>query len=259
MRGFCPPDGFRGSTTIEAFLVNQTTGAVTQWPSGRSVAGTAEMLALTRTIVARAKARVLSEREAECLAREAVKDSLVPPDAAPIIEKKGREGMEILFLAHIAQPQPAAKDEWHISVDTRSLTISADGERIDSSAADALMDRIRIMREPPSLSLSQTIELARHVPRILARIETTCSAIVAADYGTANKRFVTIEAGCQPLPRGSIVVGIIDVLTGAITEPRTNKVLNTPETIQLGGEFLSRAKQRQAGAEKEIEKVCAAK
>ncbi len=198
MRGFCPPDGFHGSTTIKTFQVNQLTGAVTEWPSGRPVAG-AEAVALARTLATRAKARVLSEHEAECLAREAVNDSLIPRDAKPVIEKKGREGMAILFLVRVGQPQPDAKDEWHVSVDTRSLTIFADGERIDSSRADAMTGRMRTIRELPSLSLFETIELARRVPSILTRTEKTCSAIMAADYGTANKRFLTVEDGCQPL------------------------------------------------------------
>jgi hypothetical protein len=259
MRGFCPPDGFHGSTTIEAFQVNRFSGVVTEWPSGHSVAGPSETAALTRTLVAGARARILSEHEAECLAREAVRDSLIPREAEPMIEKKGREGMEILFLVRVAQPQPAIKGEWRVSVDTGSLAIFADGERIDASTADAVMDRMRTMREPLSISLPETIELARRVPSILSRIEATCSAVVAAEYGTANKRFVTLEDGCQPPPRSLIVLGIIDTLTGAITQPGTDKVLTTPETTQLAGEFLSRAGQRRAVAAKEIEKVCAGK
>jgi hypothetical protein len=259
MRGFCPPDEFRGSTTIETFQVNQSTGVVTEWPSGHTVAGAAETLALARTLVTRAKARVLSEHEAECLVREAIEDSLIPPDTEPLIEKRGRDGTKFLFFVRVAHPNRAAKNEWHVSVDAGSPTILADGERVESSRADALLDRMRIVRETPSIPLPEAIELARRAPAIRARIEKTCSAIVAADYGTANKRFVTVEDGCRPLPRGSVVIGIIDTATGVITEPGTNKALNTAETTQLAGEFLSRARQRRAAAEREIEKACPAK
>jgi hypothetical protein len=258
MRGLCPPVEFHGSTMIGNFQVNQSTGVVTEWPSGHSVAGTAETLVLTRTLVAQARARALSEHEAECLAREAVQDSLIPRDTGSIIERKGREGADFLFLARVA-PQRAANEEWHVLVDSRSLMIFADGKRIDSSRADVLADRIRIIRESPSLSLQETIELARQVPRILRRIETACSAVVAADYGNADRRFVTIKDGCQTLPGNSISVGAVDVSTGVITEPGTNGALSTPETIHLAGEFLSRARQRLAAAEKEIEKDCSAK
>jgi hypothetical protein len=244
---------------IETFQVNQSTGVVKEWPSGHSVAGTAETVVLARTLVTRAKARLLSEHEAECLVREAAKDSFIPPDAEPVIEKKGREGREFLFFVRVAKPNPAAKNEWNVSVDGGSLTILADGERVESSRADALLDRMRIVREALSVPLPEAIELARRAPAIRTRIEKTCSAIVAADYGTANKRFVTVEDGCRPLPRGSVVIGVVDTLTGVITEPGTNKVLSTAETAQLAGEFLSRARQRRAAAEREIDEACPAK
>jgi len=257
LKGFCPPDGFGGSTTIGAFVVDRSTGATTVWTSGEPVSEPPDMKALVSALVTQARARVLSEREAECLARQAVKGGVDPGEPLSVTRTSGGENRWLQFLAKYRLVKPGVAAAWNILVDTSSLVVleGANGPSIHNSEIDELLTRMRTIRRSPSLSALEAIEVAVRVPSILARISAKCP-LLSADFGTANRRFVAVEDTCESYPRGFAVLGAVDLLTGAVTDPRTRKMLDTPQSIALAQGLLRQASKRQSAAKTEIERLC---
>jgi hypothetical protein len=258
VRGFCPPEGFAGSMLIDNFEVDRSTGAVTLWGSGQPIAEPTVTTDLARALVERARGRVLSQREAECVAREAAGGESGPATPPTVVRIGRNTGYEMWFSTQYPLTKPRATAAGLISVDTSSLAVleGGNGQRIHSPRVDELLSRMRAVRESPSLSVAETIEVAARVPSIAARISSECSPQLSADFGTAHGRFVEVQNTCEPYPRISHVVGAVDFLTGAVTDPRTHKALDTPESVELAQTLLERAKGRQIAAKAEVERAC---
>jgi hypothetical protein len=121
VRGFCPPAGFAGSTTVGNFVVDRSTGAVAGWASGQPVSEPPAMKALATALVAQAVARVLSEREAQCLAREAARGEVGPGELLSVTRGAGTTDHELEFVARYRIVEPAVATAWNIWVDASSV------------------------------------------------------------------------------------------------------------------------------------------
>jgi|SRR5580658_8782583 hypothetical protein len=257
VRGFCPPDGSAGSTTVGNFAVDRSTGAVSGWAAGQPVSEPPEMESLAAALAARARSRVLSQREAQCLARQAVRGAAGPGEPLSVNPGTGVADREAEFIAKYRTVQPALPTAWNIWVDTSSILVleNANGPSIHSLEIDELVSRMRAVRRSPSLSTLEAIDVAVQVPGILARIPDKCP-LLSADFGTASGRFIAVEDTCQSYPRAFRVLAAVDLLTGAVTDPRTRKTLDTPQSIALARRLLQQASERQAAAKTEIERLC---
>jgi hypothetical protein len=242
---------------IGNFTVDRLTGAVTYWNSAKPISEPPEMNALARKLVAKASARMLSQREAECVARQAGKAEWGPSEPMSVARADQGTGHSIRFVIRHPLVKLGATAESNVTVDTSALAVleAANGPEIHSSQVDELLSRMRAVRAAPSLSIAEAIEVAIRVPSIVAQGSTKCS-LLAAGFGTATKRFVTVEDTCKDYPRSVLVIGAVDVRTGAVTEPRTQRVLDTPESIALARELLRRAGERQAATITEIDDTC---
>jgi hypothetical protein len=258
VKGFCPPDGFAGSTTIGNFEVDRSTGAVTVWPSGQPIAEPKETAGLARTLVAQARDREISEWEAECLARLAARGESALADPLTVVRVNRNTEHEMVFSIRYPLAKPRSTAVRFISVDTSSFAVMdvGRGQGIHFRRVDELLSRLLEARESPSLSAAETIEVASAVPSIATQISSECSPQLSSDFGTSHIRFVEVQNACDPYPRASRVVAAVDSLTGVVTEPRTRKVLDTPESVGLVQILLARAKERQAAAKLEIEHIC---
>jgi len=114
-------------------------------------------------------------------------------------------------------------------------------------------------RDEPELTSLQTLEVAMKVPSVAALFSEDCPPLLSADHGTARRRFVTAEKSCEQLPRDARLVAEVDVRTGSVTDPRTQKVLDSPESIALAQAMLAATRQRKAAAAADIERSCQAK
>jgi hypothetical protein len=214
------------------------------------------MMALARRLVVQARARALSQEEAACVARQAARDEWGPDVPSSVVRNDPPGGPEILFVARHALVATGATAEWNVSVDTSSpAVLEVNGRTIDSTGVAALLSRMRAVRASPSLSGAEALAVAVRVPSIVARISAKCS-LLSADFGTANRRFISLEDTCKEHPRELQVVGAVNVRTGAVTDPRTQKALDTPESVHLARELLHRAEARRAEVMAEIDRAC---
>lgn len=79
---------------------------------------------------------------------------------------------------------------------------------------------------------------------------------LSADFGTACRRFVSVEDTCKPYPRDVDVVAAVNILTGAVTDPRNQKSLDTAESLALAKGLLRRSVERRDAAATEIDSIC---
>jgi hypothetical protein len=246
---------------IGNFLIDRSSGAVET--SGSGVSGEAisepqEMKALARALVARAKFRVLSGEEAECLVRQTFSDSV--SSHGPLLINRvptGPDEMSV-FVSVYRLSESTLATEWHLAVDTSSIAVleSPNGPAIHSPGLDELLSRMRMVRRSPSLSTLEAIEVAVQVPSVLARTSAKCSKLSADEFGTAHDRFVVVEDTCESYPREFRVLAAVDVLNGTVKDPRTRKILDTPGSIALARKFLRAASERQAAATREVDATC---
>lgn len=249
MRGRCPPPNFAGSMLIGNFTVDRRTGVVSaayELPVSR---------ALAVSLLAHVRNRVLTQREAECLAKQAARDEL-NSDTPVSAQTNQTDDPKPMFTVTRQMAGPARATELFIEVDTRSMAVlTGDDSEIHSPGVDKLVSQMRAIREAPSLTVAQAIEIAMQAPAIAARTSAKCSSL-SADLGTSSRRFVDIENTCENSPREILAVAAVDIQTGAVTEPRTGKAMDTPESRKLAWELLSKAEERQSATRKQIEDAC---
>lgn len=260
-KAFCvpEPEGFVGSTTIGNYAIDRVTGGLIEWASGHPASEPLEVQPIARSLAAKAKARTLSHAEAQCVARQAARDEVGLSSSLVVTQQKNKDrGSEVGFEIQSPLDSLHATAVWVIAVDVGWPTVleGLNGPRMNSTRVDELLFQMRTARTSPSLSAVEAMEIAVKVPSIAARLSGTCSKLLAADFGTSTKRFVTVEDTCQAYPRAAALIASVDILTGAVTEPKTQKVLDSPESIGLAQELLRRARERQQTAKAEIERAC---
>jgi hypothetical protein len=256
LRGFCPPEGLAGSTTISNLAIDRVTGHLINWASGRLEIEPPELQALARALTREAKTRALSKSEAECVAMQAVRDQPIPGAGLSItwIDRNAADTIHLRIEQRLDELR--ATVAWDLLVNTRyPAVLDSDYRRVNSSRADALLSQMQAARALPSLSPLDAIEVAAQVPSVAALLQGSCSRL-AADYGTSQSRFITTENTCQTYPRSVSVVATVNVFTGAVTNPKTLKKLDSAESARLAEERLRRAGARRAAAKAEIEHTC---
>jgi hypothetical protein len=257
LRGFCPDGQPTGSTTIGDFQVDRSTGAVSVWPSGQPIPVPTEARTLAHAIAAQARSRALSEPEAECVAREAAKGAPGPNEFAAVARGDGRTDHEFEFLALYRLPQAGVTEVRHVLVNTSSLEVlGPDDMPLHTPEVAAILSRLWAAREPALLSMGEAIAVALEVPSVLARVVGTCSPRLSAESGTANTRFIAVENTCAPYPRTIRTIAVVDILHGTVTEPQTQRVLDTPGSVALARELLARARERKAAVQADIQNLC---
>ena len=260
LRGFCPPEGFAGSTLIGNFAVDRTTGKLLNWVSGKPEDSAPEVDGLARALVVQARARALSASEAECVARRVASDDLPIRDALTVVRRDWNPGRPVEFDIRHPLDTPSGMTEWTVAVDAGVPAVFfGPYEAVPSVAVTELLSWLRETRVTPALSIPESIEVAAKVPGVTVLLPGSCSKLLASAFGTSRKRFITIEDTCQAYPRSLRVVAAVDVLTGNVTAPGTRMVMDSPASMALAQEFLRRAAVRIAEARANIERVCRVK
>jgi hypothetical protein len=257
MRQFCLPNDFAGSSTIGNFEVDRSSGAVDLWPSGQAIQEGQEATNKARQLLARAKARVLSVEEAQCLAREAAKADSGSAEVA-IAQTNRVAGQPINFALKYPVSELRGTVVWSVSVNPRSLAVldGSNGQMIGSTEVADLLARMRTIREPPALSIPEAIRVALEVPGVTAQISERCAPQISADPGVGSLRLIMVEDSCGGYPRISQVVTAVDTLTGKVTDPRNRSSLDTPASLKLAQELLRKADERQVALKKEVARAC---
>ena len=258
VRGECPPDGFTGSMLVGAFKVDRRSGAVDSWPSGLPIEEPPETRVLAGALVERAKARALTPRETECLARQVVSGGLSVGESISVAPtNSGTDPRVTQFVVRYGLARTGLSAIRNVWVDRGSIAVleSPNGPRIRSLSGVETAYRMRAVRSPASLSVAEVIEVVSQVPSISARISSRCS-LLSAESEAGHKRFITVDDTCQALPRAFRVIGVVDVLTGSVTDPRTHRVLDTPESIELARKLLQDASERLMTLKRQISAVC---
>jgi hypothetical protein len=85
--------------------------------------------------------------------------------------------------------------------------------------------------------------VALRVPLILAKISGGCAkAEVAENNASADDVFIAINNRCPGGPDGVEVAAAVNVITGAVSNPRTQRPLQSREADQITREILSSIK-----------------
>lgn len=257
MRGFCPPEGFNGSTTIASYYLDRSTGTVTVWPSGEGVNVSAEAKSLARILVAQARARTLSEHEAQCVAREAGRDGSGLYATEVAVSEERNESHRIQYLVRYRVPSWDIRGAWHISLDTSTFEVTGPfDEGIHSLRIGALLAKMRALREPIELSSGDAVAVALQVPSLRVRVRSMCGPELSAEFGSADTRYITLRDTCATLPRQDHVVAAVNILNGAVTDPKTGVSLDSPESLGLARDLLEVAQGRGTALRAEIDTLC---
>jgi hypothetical protein len=242
------------------FIVDARTGDVMTWPNGERLPVPDGVKQFATKLVAQAQTRVLSRQEAQCVAWLTAREtggSTAPAD----VERLDLTDGELRFSVRYPLVQPSANAVIYFLMDWPPFAVvtSSDRRPIHSVELDGLLSQIRTAHGEVALSPLESVEVALRVPRIVEPVSSKCPPLVFADSGTSRLRFVGVEDACEHLPRSRRLIAAVDVLTGAVTDPRDQRVLDTPESIELARELLSRAGERRAAAKEETERVCRAR
>jgi hypothetical protein len=258
LRQFCLPDEVFGSGMIQNLDVDRATGAVMIWQSEKSLDESEQTKNLRRTLVAEARARALTVQDATCVAREVVRRQWGPDANLELLRRPAAKENEVEFSVQYLLLKPRALVPGRISIDTRFLSVRerSGGTLIHSLDVDELFSRMREVREPPYLSKFDVIRIVSEIPSFTADISRRCAVELSADEGTAHKRFITIEDTCDKYPRSSRVIAAVDLRTGMVTDPRSQKIMDNELSVSLAKELLSAHINRREDSKVKIEHTC---
>ena len=246
----CGPDG---GQMIGSYTLDRRTGAVTSFDQP-SIVRSSEGDALAKRLVGQARARVLSDGEARCLALEAARGfpGAGEKDSKVSVRGVGNDGSSSDFTAQdFLAGVPVATE--------RSLTVDrSTGQVLDLGTATSVMSagvgtlaaKLLALREPIQLTYEDAATVALRIPEIAAMVPDGCRLSV----GDAPSSFqVGAVVSCGGQSRGDSLE--INLGTGEVTGEGQRR-FGSPAEVELAGQILDDQRRRHAALRKEIESAC---
>jgi hypothetical protein len=260
-RGSCWEPGDPSSMLINKYTVDRRTGIANVYAS-KSVVSTPAMREKAKAMLDSAKSRLLSIAESRCIAFEAAKTEFssrgenvslsleeIPANNNPwqSFHAEGRVGAERATISR----------QYSVSRETGSVWNEQTGSEVVSAGLGALRSRILALRNTPTLSLEDALAVALRVPSILAKMSDGCSrAETAENSASADEVFIAIHNRCPGGADAVEVAAAVNMITGAVSSPRTHARLKSPEADQAAREIFSRINNSRLNERLTIEAQC---
>jgi hypothetical protein len=257
-RGACPNQDTE-STLISNYFVDRANGAVTE--GERKRISTPEIDQMRARMLMAARGRVLSTEETRCLAVVAFGDQTdIQEQRAQIsITPTGRaQGPEFQFVVSKLAPKQRARTGGLFTVDTTTAHVRNDQAGVDifSPELGFLASRMLALRAPPLLSAEDVVKIALQLPVIAALLADACFEAESDGTGAAEEAYVAIASTCssRASPPGPLVS--VNTRTGVATDPKTHKMLSTPESERTARRLLDNIQQQLVQVKGDINAKC---
>jgi len=248
VREACLPAGF-ASNLLDNYVISRKTGAVAEGLDAESVGPrivTPEIDSLMSDLIRRARERALTAKEAECLVLEAAR-STSSESAGSLSATKLRETRaEWRFSVERRIPNApgVAVKFFSVRADTARVRDDSTGEPMISPGLALLTSRILSIREQSGLSVDDALAVALKVPALARSVANGCSELVSSGDGTSDEMYIGLRSSCAGAPKTIRVVAAVNRSSGHVTDPKTHKSLDAPESDKIAREILERQRER---------------
>lgn len=248
VREACPPAGV-ASGLLGNYVINRKTGAVAEGLDTDSLGpriSTPEIDLVASDLVRRAQARMLNDKEAECLALDAARSGLSEStgtfSATKISEKRG----EWQFSVEHRIPKTPGVGVRFFSIRSDMVRVRNEntGEPVISAGLALLASRMLSKWEPIGLSVDDTLAIALKVPALARSAGNGCSELVSSGDGTSDEMYIGLRTWCPGAPKTISVVAAVNANNGHVTEPRTHKSLDSPESERIAQQIIRRHREQ---------------
>ena len=251
--------GTKGGQLLDSYTVNRRTGAVTTWGDNPRNVLDADGRTLAAQLVRNARQRILTNEEAQCMAGAGAKALPGWSGAEVTVSVKTFGNLDAvestqLFLATYRSSSPPLETGRMLTVFLAEPRVRDDstGMNVMSAGIGDLISRIVEIRQPAWLRPDEAARVAQVVLRITASLRDGCRL---TGGGTFYSEAIPIVVSCQDVavPESQVLVNL---RTGAVTDPNTGQSLESPESVRVARELLAQAQRRRDERQKEIESVC---
>lgn len=260
-RGACWSPGDPESLLINNYTVDRKTGSVII-DGSKSVVSTPEMRGKARATLAAAAARRLSVAESRCLVVEAVKAVLGLDERADAPSMTTLPAIDTVWEGFQIEDSRGTGHGvtgrlYYVSRETGIVWDEQAGVEVTYAALGALRSRILALREAPVLSLEDALTVALRIPSISGKLSRGCITLDASDTNSSGDDvYIGIRNQCGGAGNGDEVAAAVNLLTGAVSNPRTGATLQTPEADRVANEILLRIRASQMRERRTINTQC---
>jgi hypothetical protein len=250
VRETCPRPGFV-SNLLGSYVINRRTGAVASGLDADDRTGpwisTPKLTTLTNDLLRRARARVLNAKEAECLALEAARSEMGASEptgtysASKLAE--GRGEFRFRVEQHLANKPAVAVKLFTIRSDAVSVRDDDIGEAVISPGLALLSSTILSAQDSSHLSVDDALTIALQVPSLGRSVANGCSELVSDGNGASIEMYIVLRTQC-PGTDTIRTVAAVNAQSGRVTDPKTHKSLDSPESEKIAREILKRRQEK---------------
>lgn len=256
VRRECGPEA---GTLIDNYSVDRKTGKVVLWGDNPQPVADNQGTVLAAQLAREARKRILSASEAQCLALEAA--TALPgwggADAVVSVKPFGKmdriESTMHFTGTRVSSTRPVESGRM-LTVYLAQARVRDDQTGVDlmSAGVGNLSSKLLELRAPVWLSDEEAAFVALVVPRVASNLRDACKLNVG---GAFYSREALMGVSCKDRGiRESNV--LVNLETGAVTDPDTGKSLESAETARVAHELLSNAQKRKAELQTGVEAAC---
>ena len=150
----------------------------------------------------------------------------------------------------------AAVKSFTIRSDTARVRDDSTGAPVSSPGLALLTSRILSTRDSSSLSVDDTLAIARQVPSLAESAANGCSELVSSGYGTSDEMYIGLRTWCPGASRTISVAAAVSRSSGHVTDPKTHESLDSPESEKLARQILQRHQERLDQDQAAVAAVC---
>jgi hypothetical protein len=250
--------GPRAGALLNNYTVSRRTGAVRLW--GDAPLGVADRAGeeFAGRLVNQARGRILSPKEASCVALTAAK-SLTDwgtANATISVEQSGTaQDGRLDFVATLRWLDRAAEAGRLLSVSLSTARVRDNQTGLDlaSESLGALISKIGAVRSPGWLTAEDAISVASQIPALASRAHGECRLWSGGAFWPDETQ-VSVSCGGR-MVEDAPVIGV-NIETGQTTNVRTGEAIESPEVLRVARELLALRERRKATLHEEIETLC---
>ncbi len=263
VREACPSAGF-ASNLLGNYVVNRRTGAVAEGLDTESLGPrivTPQIDSLTSDLLRRARGRMLSASEAECLVLEAARSGLSESNGSFSATKLSETRGEWRFSVEDRIPNKPAVAVRFFSIrpDTASIWDDSSGGAVISSGVVLLRSKMLSRWVAPSLSAEEALSIALAVPILARTTGQGCSDLVSSGYGTSDELYIGLRTWCSGAPKTIGIVAAVNVTNGHVIDPKTLRALDSAESETIARQILQHHQEQRGKDEAIVAAACAQK
>lgn len=253
---------------IGAYTVNRWTGAVRTWGDNSQSVADNRGSVVAAQLAQQARKRILSPSEAQCLALTAAHAlpgwgageaviSVNPFSKAgtPSAKAEAREGIMHFTASLISSTRPVHSGRM-MTVFLADARVRDEETGVDvmSAAVGDLSAKLLELRAPVWLSDEDAASVAMTVPRVSTNLREGCKLDTGGAF-YSHETLLGVSCKDSSVRESGVLVNLE---TGAVTDPDTRKSLETDQTQRIARELLSDSQKRRAELQKAVELVCRA-